>query len=74
MTWIIAIMSIAGVVLNIYKNKYCFVIWMITNFSWMIIDFYKGIYSQAFLFLIYFILAVYGFIKWIMDGKKKEIL
>jgi nicotinamide riboside transporter PnuC len=70
MSWIVALISIVGIILNIYKNKYCFAIWMVTNFSWMIIDFYKGIYSQAFLFLIYFILAIYGFVKWIIDNKK----
>ncbi|MXD08521.1 nicotinamide mononucleotide transporter [Escherichia coli] len=47
-----------------YKSKYCFYIWTITNFAWCGIDFYYGLYSQSFLFLIYFILAIYGLIKW----------
>ncbi len=64
MEWLVTIFSITGVVLNIKKNKWCFVIWSVTNFCWMVIDFYKGIYAQAFLFLIYFILALYGLYEW----------
>ena len=71
-TWIITIFSIIGVILNIYKSKYGFVIWIFTNLSWMIYDFYKGIYSQAFLFFIYFILAIFGCVKWIIEEKKQK--
>lgn len=73
MYWLVTILSITGVILNIYKNKWCFVIWSITNFSWMIIDFYKGIYAQAFLFLVYFLLAIYGLIKWSVEECKKKV-
>ena len=68
MTWIITIFSIIGVVLNIYKNKTCFIIWAFTNFCWMIVDFINGIYAQAFLMFIYFLLAIWGLYKW----KKEE--
>lgn len=64
MEWAVVVFSIIGVVLNIYKIRWCFVIWGVTNFSWMIIDFYHGVYSQAFLFMIYFILALYGLYQW----------
>lgn len=70
MEWIITVFSILGVVLNIYKNKYCFIIWAVTNFSWMCVDFYYKIYSQAFLFLVYFCLAIFGLIKWYREEKK----
>ncbi len=62
--WNLVILSIIGVVLNIYKNKICFIIWAITNFSWMVVDFYKDIYSQAALFGVYFLLAIFGLYKW----------
>lgn len=67
--WIFVLLSITGVVLNIYKSKWCFVIWATTNSFWMIFDFYKGIYSQSFLFLIYLLLALWGLWKW-SRGKK----
>jgi len=64
MTWILAALSIVGVVLNIYKNPLCFWIWAFTNFSWIIIDWRAKIYGQAFLFAVYFILAIWGIMAW----------
>jgi hypothetical protein len=64
MSWIFTVLSLIGVVLNIYKNKYCFVIWTLTNGFWCIYDYHNGLYSQSLLFLIYFILAIWGLIKW----------
>lgn len=69
MYWILTAISITGVVLNVYKNKWCFVIWAFTNLSWCIVDFYKGIYAQSFLFLVYFILALFGLWKWARENK-----
>jgi nicotinamide riboside transporter PnuC len=63
-TVIITILSLIGVILNIKKNKICFIVWSFTNLSWFIIDLYKQIYMQAFLFLVYFILALYGIYEW----------
>lgn len=72
MTWIVTAFSILGVVLNIYKNKWCFAIWAVTNFSWMIIDFREEIYSQSLLFAVYFILAVFGLYKWSKQNDKTK--
>jgi membrane protein implicated in regulation of membrane protease activity len=72
MTWIITVLSIIGVLLNIYKNKYCFVIWSGTNFAWMVIDYNAKLYSQSALFMIYFILAIFGLWKWINETKTTE--
>ncbi len=62
--WIITALSILGVVLNIYKMRTCFYIWSVTNFAWMIIDWRAGLYSQSALFAVYFVLAIWGIIKW----------
>jgi nicotinamide riboside transporter PnuC len=62
--WFFVIVSIIGTVLNVYKNNYCFVLWAITNFFWVGINFYKHEYAQSFLFLIYFILAILGLWQW----------
>jgi nicotinamide riboside transporter PnuC len=69
MSWILVILSIAGVILNIYKRKECFVIWGITNLGWAIYDFKIGAYAQGVLFAVYFGLAVWGIIKW----RKEEV-
>jgi nicotinamide riboside transporter PnuC len=71
-TWIITVASIVGVVLNIHKRRSCFYVWACTNFAWMMIDFYEGIYSQAALFAVYFVLAIYGLTKWCPACKKER--
>jgi nicotinamide riboside transporter PnuC len=63
-TWAITALSIVGVVLNIRKRRTCFYIWAVTNASWAVIDYANGLHSQAFLFSIYFILAVWGIFSW----------
>ena len=67
-TALLTILALAGVVLNIKKNKACFYIWLFTNASWSVVDFYKGIPAQGFLFTIYTALAVWGILEW----KEKE--
>jgi len=69
-TWILTILSIIGVILNIKKKRICFYIWAVTNASWAIIDFSKGIPAQGCLFIIYFVLAIWGIIEWKKDIKK----
>lgn len=62
--WGVTFFSIIGVILNIKKKRLCFLIWIVTNTVWMVIDFYSGLYQQAFLYLIYLGLAIHGFIAW----------
>lgn len=63
-TWILMIAALVGVILNIKKIRACFFIWAITNFFWMIVDFYKEIYAQSALFAVYFLLALWGIYEW----------
>jgi len=62
--WTLAFISIIATILNVFSNKICFFIWLVTNLLWMIVDYKKKIYPQAFLFFIYFILAILGIINW----------
>lgn len=64
MTWILTALSIYGVWLNINKRRSCFIVWACTNFNWMIIDYYHGLYAQSALFAVYFLLAVWGLVEW----------
>ena len=64
MFWPLTVLSLFGVVLNIYKKRACFYIWAVTNLSWCIIDFYHGLPEQGVLFAVYFGLAIFGIIKW----------
>jgi nicotinamide riboside transporter PnuC len=67
-TIILTILALLGVVLNIKKNIWCFYIWLVTNASWAVIDFHKGIPAQGVLFSIYALLAVYGIYEWKKKG------
>ena len=62
--WFLAALSVIGVVLNIKKDRRGFVFWIATNGCWAVIDFRHGLYAQAVLFVIYFILALWGWIRW----------
>jgi hypothetical protein len=62
--WLIAGLSLTGVVLNIRHHRSCFLIWTATNASWVAIDLWHGIWSQATLQAAYCGLAVYGYRAW----------
>ena len=63
--WIITAAAVVGVVANIYKKPWCFAIWMCTNASWATYDFSIEAHAQeGSLFVVYFGLAAWGFIKW----------
>lgn len=64
MTWLLTIASLVGVVANIYRRRWCFLVWMVTNASWAAVDAIHGIWSQAALMAIYFGLAVWGWVRW----------
>ncbi len=65
-TYFLTALALLGVVLNIKKNIACFYIWLFTNASWAVVDFYKGIPAQGALFSVYTLLAVYGIYEWRM--------
>ena len=60
----LTLLALIGVVLNIKKRIECFYIWLFTNASWAIIDFYKDVPAQGVLFTIYTVLALYGILEW----------
>jgi nicotinamide riboside transporter PnuC len=64
MEWLLVAISLIGVLLNIYKSRWGFACWIVSNAGWMVIDYREGIYSQAALFAVYFVLAVWGIGKW----------
>lgn len=69
LTWALTGLSLAGVILNCLKKRQCFLLWMVSNASWALVDFHAAqtnpqLYAQGWLFTIYFILAVWGWFKW----------
>lgn len=68
-TAVLTVLALVGVVLNIKRKRACFYIWLFTNASWAVVDFYKGIPAQGLLFTIYTALAVWGILEWKEEGK-----
>ena len=62
--WLLALASLAGVVLNIRRRRECFAIWTVTNATWCAIDAHAGLHAQAALMAVYTVLALWGFGAW----------
>ena len=73
-TWLLAILSLYGVVLNIQKRPSCFYIWSVTNAGWVFIDALAGVYAQAALFTIYLGLSLYGAWDWNRDRRRERFV
>lgn len=62
--WAASILGLAGTILNAYQSVYGFLFWMISNPILMYQAYTKGSWNIGFMFLLYFGLAVVGFIQW----------
>ena len=67
--WIVCIVAIIGSAANIYKKRWCFIVWGITNLAWVAYNLYKIQHAQAFLWCVHFGTCVWGYLEW---SKKKE--
>lgn len=63
-TWLLNLGALIGVILNIRHHRACFYLWFITNAGWCIVDYHKGIYAQAALFFVYWLLSIWGIFAW----------
>ena len=68
--WLTSLAALLGVWLNIHGSVSCFWIWSVTNAVWTLVDLHYGIYAQAALQAVYFLLSLYGIWKW--SGSRKE--
>jgi nicotinamide riboside transporter PnuC len=64
MMWVLTALSIVGVILNVRKDHRGFLLWMVTNAAWAVVDFEHGLFAQGVLFVVYFFLALWGWISW----------
>ena len=62
--WGVTVASLVGTVANIYRRRWCFWIWLVTNSAWTAYDMYKESYPQAALMGIYAALSVWGLCRW----------
>jgi hypothetical protein len=72
LSWILVILSLTGNVFVIKKNVTGQWLWAISNAGWIVFDLSIGAYSQAFLFLIYLGMCIWGIIAWSKSNKAPE--
>ena len=70
LSWILVVLSLAGNIFVVKKNVIGQWMWATSNLGWISYDLYIGAYSQAFLFVVYFGMCVWGIIAWSKDDKK----
>ena len=58
------LIGLVGVVLNIYKRRVCFIMWMISGVLWAIVGVLNGIPGLVCQSCVYVALAVWGWVKW----------
>lgn len=70
MLWIVFLIALAGAVLNVLEKRVCFLLWMVSNGTWLIYNCDGGEIEQAATYAIFFAVSIWGWIAW---GKKKRI-
>jgi nicotinamide riboside transporter PnuC len=70
--WFNTILAIVGTFLNAKQVRFGFIIWMLTNGVFVAYNVSIHSYQQAFLFTVYFGLAVFGWLNWGKSAKKVE--
>lgn len=72
LSWILVVLSLLGNVFVIRKNVIGQWMWAISNIGWVGFNIWLGANSQAFLFLVYFLMAVWGIYSWTKDDQKQQ--
>lgn len=63
-TWLVTTAAIVGTVANVWRKRWGFAVWMVTDLVWCVRDLMIGENAQAFLMAVYFGLGVWGFMAW----------
>lgn len=69
MLWILITLSTIGLILNVKKNSWCFVLWIISNVGWAYVNFKSGLQAQGWQFVIYTAFTVWGAYEWTREVK-----
>lgn len=72
LSWSLAGVSIFGMVLNINKNKLCFVVFAFTNLAWLIYFLLIKEYAPSFLQFVFLLSSFWGLWKWHEEGKNER--
>jgi len=73
LSWLFVFLSLLGNVFVIKKNVLGQWLWAISNLGWIAFDIWIGAYSQAFLFMVYFGMCVWGIIAWTKEAQAQGV-
>lgn len=62
--WLVMGLALIGTIGNIYKRRWGFLLWTISNTAWAVYDVWLGAYAQAAQFAVFTALAVWGYVQW----------
>ena len=62
--WIATVFSIIGIVLNSFKNIYCWPVWIISNFIWIYYSYNNKQNASLFLWIVFLIFNIFGWYQW----------
>ena len=65
LAWVFSFFCVIGSICNVQKLWYSFLIWSVCNVYFIIHNFMRKEYAQGTLFIVYFILSVWGLISWV---------
>lgn len=72
-TWTLTAVTIFGTYLNAKQNHYGFIVWGLCNALWLTVDFTRGIYAQAALYVVFIGFNVYGWNQWKAKRNAEEV-
>ena len=62
--WTATVISITGVVLNNYRSKWCFGLWLVSNALCFVIHYRKRMVALTVRDLVFLGLAIHGLVMW----------
>ncbi len=67
-----ALLGISGAILNVLKNKWGFVFWVIGNILWVVYGFMTKQYFFMIQYIVFASVAIWGFKRWYNDELKEK--
>lgn len=64
LTWLIVIVAMLGTVLNVKRDRRGFILWIVSNLALAVINARGGEWAQATLWIVYVVMAVWGWVSW----------
>lgn len=67
--WFFVSISFIGYLLNIKKNKWCFLLWILCSIWWIVVSIYREQWSLVGNFILYLGAEIWGLIQWSKEDK-----